>query len=144
MGDVRRNDANTCFNPDPSNGKNPVDVAAETAIKSIYPTTRRTGLEYCGYICIDNCSNCVFFTPPSPGKTNSCGPKNDCPKGSQRVGRYHTHPTGNQFSEKDKENARNQGIPSYVGLPNGSIEKYSPNFGSSPESGVRILCEKCN
>jgi RHS repeat-associated protein len=155
----------TCYKGDSVNYSSPVDEAAKAAIIAINPMTQRLKTEFCGIICVDCSNGCVFYTPPTniypdpnildrlwteyiggtlEGKHNRCRSGTRCPTGSQPIGTYHTHPKSEDFSKLDRLISEQRAIPSYVGTPSGSVQKYTPTGNkANPQGREKILCSSC-
>lgn len=71
------------------------------------------------------------------------------PPGRTNAGQYHTHGADSKgknwdyvFSNSDMSWAEKENVPSYLGIPDGRILKYTPIPGTLPRSGPAIVIGK--
>lgn len=114
------------------------NLAAVAAIRDIFPLTASSGLEYGGRI-YQMPSGKYSYTAPVRGNKANMGrvPPPICREQGENGGIYHTHPntptasngTGNPniVSSGDQYWADREGVPAFVGTPNGKVLKYTPN-----------------
>jgi RHS repeat-associated protein len=107
------------------------EVAAKEAIKSINPTSVKESKEFAGRVVVN--ANWTFgVAGPFRGTESSSNP-GLVPFGTLNAARYHTHGSADprfdneHFSRRDKENARIENVPTYVGTPGGLIRRYTPS-----------------
>jgi hypothetical protein len=126
------------------------DEAAVAALQNVNPTSQRYGLEYAGRIYQKWLGFGDYsYTPPAEGESYTSSP-------GYRVltllhslgvnaGTYHTHTRGTNpalnenYSSKDKEVSDDEGAPSYLGAPSGTIYKYSPIPNNPSQGPVSVL-----
>jgi hypothetical protein len=112
----------------------PLDSAAITALQQINPTSISEDKEYAarGY---ENPDGTYSVTDFNRGNQASSTPPpiSSLPAGATNAARLHTH-GGNDplydnehFSPADMRNARNEGVPSYLATPSGTIQRYDPS-----------------
>lgn len=117
-----------------------VNAAGIQAIKDINSKSISEGVEYAGRIY--RLSNGLYsYTEPKPGTKRSSNP-GYCPSGTSRAGRYHTHGADDpafyneDFSDRDKDNADDERVPSFLGTPNRFIKIYVPTNPVVPRGGT--------
>ncbi len=84
-------------------------------------------------------------TGPRPGKEAESD-FGSCPTGTTNAGQYHTHAADSKgkyydylFSNSDMTWSENEGVPSFVGRPDGNIMKYTPIPGAPHASGPAVI-----
>ncbi|MCC7517509.1 MAG: DUF4329 domain-containing protein, partial [Pseudomonadales bacterium] len=110
------------------------DMAGWAAVNDINHQSVREGREYAGRV-YENADGSYSYTEPNPGTKDSSTPPS-VPDGTQNAGRYHTHGANDpgydneNYSDTDKQNAEDEGVPSYLGTPSGDTKKYDPDDDS--------------
>ena len=109
--------------------------------------TQPNKVEYCGQICEDKCGK-ITRTGPIRGSStplkSSCNPsKAPCPSGSKKVGVYHSHTARSGYgpaSPGDKNYAKSQNCPVYVGRGKGKVDRANPDGTVDPvqRGGKRV------
>ena len=127
------------------------DAAAIAALRNIYPTSQRYGLEYAGRIYRTWLGFGDYsYTPPLEGTAFSSQPGNSVLTPllhslGVNAGTYHTHTRGldpernESYSPGDKDVSDGEGAPSYLGTPSGMIYKYSPIPNHPSQGDVSLL-----
>lgn len=116
--------------PAPGRRYNSADDAARQAIRDVRGATKRNRREYGGAIYWRDGS--YSYTdpeegPPSTGERSFCKvPVNV----AGQVATYHTHTFSNLHSPADKILHDKLGMPSYLGTPDGKLQKYTPKANS--------------
>lgn len=121
-----------------------VDSAGKQAIRDINPTSIARNQEFAGRI-YRRPDGFYSYTPPIPGKRDSAD-FGTCPTGMTNAGQYHTHGADSKgknwdyvFSNSDMSWAEKENVPSYLGMPDGVIGKYTPIPGAPPRSGPAVV-----
>jgi RHS repeat-associated protein len=121
-----------------------VDAAGKQAIRDINPTSIAQNQEFAGRI-YRRPDGTYSYTKPIPGKRD-CADFGVCPPGMANAGQYHTHGADSKgknwdyvFSISDMSWAEKENVPSYLGIPDGRILKYTPIPGAPPRSGPAIV-----
>nr|WP_267873884.1 RHS repeat-associated core domain-containing protein [Massilia eurypsychrophila] len=116
------------------------DAAGIQAIRDINPTSIARNQEFAGRVYRSK-DGSFSYTPPIPGKRASAD-FGSCPPGTENAGQYHTHGADSNgrnhdyvFSNPDMEWSEKENVPSYLGVPNGVIGKYTPVKGGAHRSG---------
>lgn len=126
------------------------DAAAIAALQDAYPPLQRSGLEHAGRVYKKWLGFGDYsYTPPIEGTAFSSKP------GSRpglllhslgvNAGTYHTHTPGTdpardeEYSRGDKQISDDEGAPSYLGAPSGTIYKYLPIPAQPSQGGVSLL-----
>lgn len=118
------------------------DAAGIAAIRDINPRSIREGVEYAGRI-YRNKDGTYSYTSPRKG-TKAASDPGQCLPGTKNAGPYHTHGSDSHgayrdyvFSNPDMDLSDKEGVPSYLGMPDGTIGKYTPIPGR-PHAGPAI------
>ncbi|HEV6968749.1 RHS repeat-associated core domain-containing protein, partial [Roseateles sp.] len=105
-----------------------LNAAATAALQDVFGLTKADRHEYGGRL-YRMPNGKYSYTKPCRGNRHDMGvpiaPLD--PALGTNAGTYHTHPNTNQISGKDQELSDNEGVPYFVGTPNGNVIRYSPN-----------------
>ncbi|MDQ1925100.1 DUF4329 domain-containing protein, partial [Massilia pseudoviolaceinigra] len=119
------------------------DRAATQAIRDVNPRSIKENLEYGGRICIISKNKCTYTPPVKGTRTHATGIPN-CPANQSNGGIYHTHGDhkagywATVFSGGDQTISDAEGMPIYLGNPDGLILKYTP-IPNKPYAGKVII-----
>ena len=120
------------------------DAAGKQAIRDINPTSITRNQEFAGRVYLRPDGR-YSYTKPIPGKRDSAD-FGTCPPGMKNAGQYHTHGADSKgrnydyvFSNSDMTWSEKEDVPSYLGIPDGGILKYTPVPGGAHRSGPAIL-----
>ena len=127
-----------------------VDQAAKTSIRNTNSGSNHEKKEIAGRV-VKN-SNGTYGTTrgPESARTAVSADPGDVPKGTVNSGIWHDHPAipgadSEHFSDSrtdplhlpgDKDLARSEHVPIYVGTPSGTIRKYDPQTGQDTQIGT--------
>jgi hypothetical protein len=151
-------DADLCLDKAPDFELATLDRYAKARLDEILPESIATGMEKGAVICRDPCSGKLSTTPVRTGETKhtvavpTYEPNCGCPERTIPVAYYHTHPSeaGSQttvpgarvasdFSDDDKDIARDYGLIAYIAQRDGSMWRYNPPVRVFFLDGVRTL-----
>lgn len=100
------------------------------------PNSVKDDVEYGGYLYKTADGN-FSYAEPVPGEYKSVDPGNfNCiPEGTKKAGMYHTHQANDRMSPfismPDTLSAGLEGVPIYMGTPQGLIKEFTPGKGES-------------
>lgn len=151
-------DADRCLDKAADFDLTTLDRFAKARLDEILPGSIATGMEKGAVICRDPCTGALTTTAVRTGETKhsvavptyekNCG----CPERTTPVAYYHTHPSaagsqtavaGNRvasdFSDDDKDIARDHGLIAYIAQRDGRMWRYRPPVRVFFLDGVRTL-----
>ena len=107
------------------------DAAAMYFMRKWWPESTRLDLEFGSRIC-RTFDGKYIVTYPRRGTKDRVAARN-CPRGTTKAGRCHTHGRDpddmpglyENFSDFDKWNAIKEGVPTYLGAPSGTVYRYT-------------------